>query len=132
MKKLIFIGAMLVLGTGAISAQSIQKGKGNTNQAITKPYDQESIAAAEPQEIAVFLTALMADKLSLTAEQSTKVKEINAARLTELQTLWLNKEGTSNKGELKELYKRYDAELKAAITPKQYAQYEAFFAKYKD
>jgi protein CpxP len=132
MKKLMFFGAMLALGTGAASAQAVQQDKGKTNQATTKQYDKQSVASAAPQEVAEFLTAFMADKLSLTAEQSAKVKEINAARLAELQNLWQNNQGPTNKGELKGLEKRYNADLKATLTPKQYAQYEAFVAKYKD
>ena len=131
MQKLIYLIAMLILGTGAASAQTVQKSKEDVNPAIAQPYDQQSIASADPREVATFLTALMADKLALTAEQFTKVKEINAARLAELQKHWLQNEG-NNKGELKGLYKRYEEDMKAAITPKQYAKYEAFVAKYKE
>ena len=74
----------------------------------------------------------MADKLSLTAEQSAKVKEINEARLAELQGLLQKNEGSFNKVELKGLEKRYNADLKSTLSLKQYGQYEAFVTKYKN
>lgn len=129
---------MLVLGIGATSAQDVQKEMGNSNPATpneTKEYYKNYIASADPQEVAQFLTGLMANKLSLTAEQSAKVKEINEARLAELQDLLQKNEGLTNlanKGELKGLEKKYNADLKDALHPKQYAQYEAFVAKYKN
>ena len=127
-----FFAALLVFGTGVASAQTVQKESGKANQASTKQYSKQALASADPKEAVGFLTALMVDKLSLTAEQSAKVQEINAARLGELRSLWLNNQGTTNKAELKGLERRYNADLKAALTPKQYAQYEAFVAKYKD
>lgn len=126
------IGAMLIFGIGAAFAQTDQKDQAKTNQAISKIiYDKESLAA-DPGQAAEFLTALMAEKLSLTSQQSTKVKEINTARLTELRDLWLKNQNTPIKAELKSLKNRYNQDLKATITPQQYARYEAILAKYKD
>lgn len=132
MKKLMFFVAMLILGVGAAAAQDVQKEKGNEDQATTKEYYKNYITSAAPQEVAEFLTSLMADKLSLTAEQSAKVKGINETRLAELQDLLQKNESLANKGELRGLEKKYNADLKDALNPKQYAQYEAFVAKYKN
>lgn len=126
---------MLVIGVGAATAQDVQKARGNSNQPTTqetKEYYKNYITSADPQEVAQFLTGLMVDKLSLTAEQSAKVKEINETRLAELQGLLQKNGGSFNKVELKGLEKRYNADLMSALSPKQYAQYEAFVAKYKN
>jgi hypothetical protein len=132
MKKWMFFGALLVLGTGAASAQTGTGNKQKSDQATTQQFSKQALASADPKEAAGFLTALMVDKLSLTAEQTAKVQEINAARLAELRSLWLNSQGTSNKAEWKGLERRYSADLKAALSPKQYAEYEALVAKYKN
>lgn len=132
MKKLMFFVAMLVIGVGAATAQDVQKERGNSDQATNKQHYKNYIASAAPQEVAEFLTAFMSDKLSLTAEQSAKVKEINATRLAELRDLLQNKEGATNKGELKGLEKRYNADLKGVLTSRQFAEYDAFVAKYKN
>ena len=135
MKKLILFVAMLVLGIGAATAQDVQKEKGKSNPATnkeTKEYYRNYITSADPQEVAQFLTGLLADKLALTAEQSAKVKEINETRLVELQGLLKNNEGVANKVELKGLEKRYNADLKGVLSAKQYANYKGFVAKYKD
>jgi hypothetical protein len=132
MKKLILFGAMLFLGIQAASAQTIQEQEDKTNQAISKIINDKEALSAAPEEVAEFLTTLMTNKLSLTNQQSAKVKEINAVRLAELRDLWLKNQNAPIKGELKSLKNRYNADLKAAITPQQYAQYEAILAKYKD
>ena len=135
MKQLILFVAMLVLGVGAATAQDVQKAKGDSNHPTTKEtkeYYKNYITSADPQEVAQFLTGLMVDKLSLTAEQSAKVKEINETRLAELQALLQRNEGVANKVELKELEKRYNADLKSTLSPKQYGQYDAFVVKYKN
>lgn len=123
---------MLVFGTGVATAQTVQQDSGKTRPAMINPYDKQAVAAADPQEMAGYLTMLMVNKLSLTAEQATKVKAINAARMGELQALWLKGQALPNKDALKQLVQQYSAELKTVISPEQFARYEAYLARYKN
>jgi Spy/CpxP family protein refolding chaperone len=134
MKKLMLFVAMLFFGVAAATAQEVQKEKVYVDQVPgkeAKEYYKEYVTSANPEEVAALLTGLMVDKLSLSAEQSSRIREINETRLTELQALLRKEESASLKVSLKGLEKKYNADLKGALTPKQYAQFEAFVAKYK-
>lgn len=126
--------AMLFFGVAAATAQEVQKENVNVDQLPgkeAKEYYKEYITSANPEEVAALLTGLMVDKLSLSAEQSARISEINEMRLTELQALLRKDKSASLKASLKGLEQKYIADLKGALTPKQYAQLEAYVAKYR-
>lgn len=136
MKKLMFIVALAVLGTGAASAQTNQKEKRKEKHTTTHNHGVRQSAQATPQERAERLTVSMTEQLALTAEQVAKVQEINLSRFTEQHDLRQKNQGTADRdamrGQMKALRQKYDTELKAAITTDQYAKYEANQAKGKE
>jgi periplasmic protein CpxP/Spy len=116
MKKIVLMMAMTVLATGAISAKTpaafVQQGQGQ----------------ATPEERAERQLTMMTETLTLTADQSTKLKPIILARSTEQSALRQKMQGGDREalmGEYRKLNEKYNAQIKAVLTAEQYTKYEA-------
>jgi hypothetical protein len=117
MKKIIFVLALAVLGTGAAPAS-----------AFTTSIVQQG-PMGTPQERAENLTKKMNEVLTLTAEQSTRIQEINVKRFTEQQAMREKMQAGGDREammtQMRALTEKYNAEYKAVLTPAQYTKYEA-------
>lgn len=120
MKKIIFLMAMTVLATGAISAKS------------PAVYVQQGQGQSSPEERAERMTNMMTKQLALSADQSTKLKPILLARATE-QTELRQKMQTGDRKlameEVKKLNEKYNTQIKAVLTAEQYTKYETLQAQ---
>ena len=123
MKKIILTLAIAALGTGAAfanaynlhtSGNSIQQGGGQQ---------------ATPQERAQQLTTKMTEVLALTADQTTKIQDLNVKRFTEQQALREKMQAGGDREAMitafRGLTERYSAQYKTILTAEQYAKYEA-------
>ena len=120
MKKIILLMAMSVLATGAISAKS------------PALYVQQGQGQGSPEERAERMTSMMTKQLTLSAEQSTKLKPILLARATEQTELRQKMKAGDRKlvmGEVKKLNEKYNTQIKAVLTAEQYTKYEAMQAQ---
>ena len=115
MKKIVLMMAMTVLATGAISAKTpaafVQQGQGQ----------------ATPEERAERQLTMMTETLTLTADQTTKLKPIILARSTEQSALRQKMQGGDREalmGEYRKLNEKYNAQIKAVLTAEQYTKYE--------
>ena len=117
MKKIFFVLALAVLGTGAAPA----------NAAISPVIQQGPMGT--PQERAENLTKRMNEVLTLTADQSTKIQEINTRRFTEQQAMREKMQAGGDREammtQMRALSQKYDTEYKAVLTADQYTKYEA-------
>jgi periplasmic protein CpxP/Spy len=117
MKKIVLMMAMTVLATGAISAKTpaavVQQGQGQ--------------GQATPEERAERQLTMMTEALTLTADQTTKLKPIILARSTEQSALRQKMQGGDREalmGEYRKLNEKYNAQIKAVLTAEQYTKYE--------
>lgn len=119
MKKMVLCMALTVLATGAISAKApmafVEQGPGQ--------------GQASPEERAERQTQMLTEQLSLTADQTAKVKPIILARINEQSTLRQKMQESGDRqammGEFRKLNEKYNAQLKAVLTAEQYTKYEA-------
>ena len=116
MKKIILMMALTVLGTGAIAANPqvnfVQGGQG---------------PQGTPEERAERQLQTMTKQLSLSADQSAKLKPILLQRVTEQQTLRQKMQGNDRRAmmtEMKTMQDKYNAQFKTILTPDQYTKYE--------
>ena len=117
MKKIILMMALSVLGTGAIAANSpitfVQGGQG---------------PQGTPEERAERQLQTMTKQLSLSAEQSAKLKPILLQRVNEQQALREKMQGKDRQAmmaEMKTMREKYDAQFKTILTAEQLTKYEA-------
>ncbi len=81
----------------------------------------DTLAKASPEQRANVQTEFMAKRLSLSADQRTKVAAINLAYAQKAQPILTGSEGTLRKMHaLRDLESKKDAELKAVLTPEQF------------
>ncbi|GEO07399.1 hypothetical protein AAE02nite_50630 [Adhaeribacter aerolatus] len=117
MKKIFFVLALTVLGTGAAPA----------NAFISPSFQQGPMGT--PQERAEALTKKMNEVLTLTADQSTKIQDINVRRFTEQQSMREKMQAGGDREammtQMRALTQKYEAEYKGALTADQYTKYEA-------
>ena len=117
MKKIVFVLALAVLGTGVAPA----------NAAINNFVQQGPMGT--PQERAENLTKRMNEVLTLTADQSTKIQEINVKRFTEQQAMREKMQAGGDREammtQMRALTEKYNAEYKGVLTAEQYTKYEA-------
>lgn len=117
MKKIIFVLALAVLGTAAAPAN-----------AVIFPVIQQG-PMGTPQERAEALTKRMNEVLTLTADQSTKIQEINTKRFTEQQTMREKMQAGGDREamrtQMQAMMQKYDTEYKGVLTADQYTKYEA-------
>jgi len=116
--------ALSVLGTGAIAANSavtfVQTGQG---------------PQGTPEERVERQLKMMTEQLSLSADQSNKLKPILLQRITEQQALRQNMQGNDRQAmrtQMKTMRDKYDAQLKDILTPDQYTKYETSQAQMRD
>lgn len=124
MKKIILAMAITVLATGAISATPatalMQQGPGQGQG--------QRQGQGTPEERAARMTEMMTKQLSLSADQSSKIKPILQARATEQGQMRQKFQGGDRKTameEFKKLNEKYNAQIKAVLTAEQYTKYEA-------
>jgi len=117
MKKIILMIALSVLGTGTIAANSaitfVQTGQG---------------PQGTPEERAERQLTMITEQLSLTADQSAKLKPIILQRVTEQQELRQKMQGKDRQAmmtEMKTMQEKYDTQFKTILTADQYTKYEA-------
>jgi hypothetical protein len=136
MKKLTFFVALLVLGTGAASAQTVQKDQGRGKSPSAQQHKGQHKSAATPQEPVGQIVAQMTEKYGLTAAQSAKIQDIGLAFYTEMQAMRQNRTEAGAKelsrAQMQALKEKYTAQVKAVLSPTQYAQFEADLAKHTE
>jgi predicted component of type VI protein secretion system len=129
MRKLFLVLSLAVLGTGVASVESMGKDrvKGKRVEARTHVFQQGN--PGTPQERAEQLTASMTQELSLTADQTAKVKEINLSRFNEQREMRQKARASGDREAVREqmqtMRKKYDDQMKAVLTEEQFAKYEA-------
>lgn len=118
MKKLILLGASVLMMSAVSVAQPGKLGK------------------KSPQERAEHQTERLTKELSLTPEQAAKVKAILAKRGAEMDSVRSKKMAGAQKeevrGDKKAAREKTDAELKAILTPEQYAKFQAMMQERKE
>jgi protein CpxP len=118
MKKLILVGASVLMMSVMAVAQPGKPSK------------------KTPQERAGNQTERLAKELSLTPEQAAKVKEILSSKVTEMDSLRAKKMAGAEKKDVrtdrKAAMEKTDAELKAVLTPEQYAKLKAIQEEKKE
>ncbi|MDF7810456.1 hypothetical protein [Hymenobacter sp. YC55] len=126
MKKTLVILAAFFLTAGAASAQSSDlttAGRGNR-----MGMGQGRGGNMTPEQRADMQTQRLTKELSLTADQSTKVRTIALAENQELQALRAKfSSADSRQGagqEMKAVREKYDAQLKAVLTPEQVTKFD--------
>ncbi|MBD2715461.1 hypothetical protein KBK19_10480 [Microvirga sp. STR05] len=120
MKKMLVVLAAFALTAGAVSAQTTAQpgrmGQGRTHD-----------AARTPEQHADMQTKRLTQQLSLSADQSAKVRELALAENQELQALRGKfAAADSRKGagqEMKAIQAKYDAQLKSVFSAEQYTKY---------
>lgn len=124
MKKTLAILAAFLLTAGAASAQSSDlatAGRGNR-------MSQGRGGNMTPEQRADMQTQRLTKELTLTADQSTKVRTIALAENQELQALRAKfSSAGSRQGagqEMKAIREKYDAQLKAVLTPEQVTKFD--------
>jgi Spy/CpxP family protein refolding chaperone len=124
MKKTLAILAAFLLTAGAASAQSsdlVTASRGNRT-------GQGRGGNMTPEQRADMQTQRLTKELTLTADQSTKVRTIALAENQELQALRAKfSSADSRQGagqEMKAIREKYDAQLKAVLTPEQVTKFD--------
>ncbi|MDQ4139671.1 MAG: DUF4890 domain-containing protein [Bacteroidota bacterium] len=123
MKKLIFAFALSLFIVFSSYAQT--ENKANTEQNST------TRQRATLEERATRQTKMMVKSLGLTADQETKLQNLNLKRMNEMQALRekFNINGGSQNNsfskEAKVLRDTYETQLKTILTPEQYTKYLA-------
>ena len=119
MKKILLFAAFVISTFGFAAAQ--------TSDAVMaeEMYSQENKGKKTPTERAEALTAWMTKKLTLSAEQTEKIRSINLGKAQEIEAL-RNQYTLAQKNEFREAVKAIrasaDAEYKAVLTPDQYGR----------
>lgn len=116
MKKLTFIIALTVFSTGSISASA-------PSTLLQQEQGQPSLEARAHRQI-----IMINDQLALTPEQTTKLKPIILARVTEqaaIREKIQNGDRQALMGEFRKLNEKYNAQIKTVLTAEQYIKYEA-------
>lgn len=88
--------------------------------------DPEQIAKIPPAERAAIQTEFMAKKLSLTADEKTKISAVNVKYADQMQGVLTGQMGPLERmRDVKRLEEGKDAELQTMLTPAQYKTYQA-------
>ena len=120
MKKMLVVLAAFALTAGAASAQT-------TPQAGRMGQGRTQDAARTPEQRADMQTKRLTQQLSLSADQSAKVRELALAENQELQALrgkFASADSRKGAGqEMKAIQEKYDAQLKSVFSAEQYTKY---------
>jgi periplasmic protein CpxP/Spy len=129
MKQFLLVLSLAVLGTGVASANSDLTNGGKRGGIKSSTHVFQQRPTGTPQERADRLTATMKEELNLTAEQATKVQEINLNRFTEMQEMRQKAQASAERGAMREqmgaVREKYGHQMKAVLTQDQYARFEA-------
>lgn len=128
MKKLLAMIALGAMVTGSSFAQTTTPKKDRKPR--TERAGEGKSQAKSPEERAAKRTEMLARKYNLTAAQQTKIKALHARQKNEMTAMRGQRgQGTERSQQQREAMKarheQYNNELKAILTPQQYAQYEA-------
>ncbi|MCC2545463.1 DUF4890 domain-containing protein [Hymenobacter sp. BT175] len=119
-KNLILLAAFLLTG-GAATAQTQATQSANDGQG------QMERAGQTPDERAARQTERLSKELGLTADQSTRIRQILLSREQEMQAMRGKREaGTDRQAlgqEMKASRARYDAQFKEVLTAEQYTRF---------
>ncbi|GAA4052832.1 hypothetical protein GCM10022409_44710 [Hymenobacter glaciei] len=125
MKKTLFLLTALALTTAGTSfAQTAVQATGTNAKQTARHYAKGKQGPKDPAKMADHKAGKMAKELGLNADQETKVEQLLLARQQESATLKA-KYGTDRKAgrtEMKAAHDRYETQLKAILTPEQYAK----------
>jgi Spy/CpxP family protein refolding chaperone len=116
MKKMLILLAAFTLTAGAANAQ--------TSAPTPAPIriDRDQVGNKTPEQRAEARTQQLAKSLSLTAEQTEKVRQLNLAQAKEMQAV--RTKNAANREEAKAARDRHDAQLKAILSADQYTKYD--------
>ena len=126
MKKFILMLSLSVLGAGVASANTnsvvsvIQQGGGQGQQGT-------------PEERADRQVKMMNEMLTLTADQSTKVRGILLEQSKEMAVIREKNQGNRDAmmEAMRPLREKYTAQIKAVLTAEQFTKYEANAAQFR-
>ena len=125
MKKTLFLLAALAFATAGTSfAQTAVKTTGTDANQTARHYGKGQKGPKDPAKMADRKAGKLAKELGLTADQETKVEQLLLARQQE-SAAFKTKYGTDRKAgrtEMKAAHDRYEAQLKAILTPEQFAK----------
>ena len=86
----------------------------------------EQLKQTTPEQRATLQTALMAERLGLTADQKTKVAALNLTYATKMEPIIKGSAGPLREmREIRQINDEKEAELKQILTPTQFQQYLA-------
>ena len=133
MKKNLFLLAALAFATAGTSfAQTAVKTTGSDANQTARHYAAAKQGPKDPAKMADHRAGKMAKELGLTADQEAKVEQLMLARQQESAAL-KTKYGTDRKAgrpEMKAAHDRYEAQLKAILTPEQFAKMDKLKAEH--
>jgi Spy/CpxP family protein refolding chaperone len=96
--------------------------------AQTTPPQKGDHPRRSPQEMAQHQAKRLSKELSLTADQSTKVEQIMAARAQEMQALRADASTRPTREQMQANRAKYSDQLKQVLTPEQFAKYTTLAA----
>jgi len=125
MKKLIFMLAFIAT-VGSIYAQQDKKTEKNKN-AQGKAKGKEQNQKLTPEERAEKITGRLKTELSLTEEQTPKVKQATLNRITQVEAARTKAAGDKKVfgAERKTIFQNWESEMKGILTSEQYSTYLA-------
>ncbi|GAB3571761.1 hypothetical protein [Hymenobacter daeguensis] len=124
MKKTLALLAALAFATAGTSfAQTAVKTTGSDANATARHYQK---GPKDPAKMADHKAGKMAKELGLSADQEAKVEQLLLARQQESQALKAKYAANKDAGraEMKASHEKYQAQLKAILTPEQYAKFD--------
>ncbi|KAA9345738.1 DUF4890 domain-containing protein [Adhaeribacter soli] len=137
MKKLALALVFGALSVGAVSAQTTEKkAKVKTERNETKIKREGAVAGKHnrgnkemksPEERADRQTKVMVEKLGLTNDQASRIKELNLRKAQQMQALKA-KYGEQRKGmgaEMQDIKNTWHQDLKNVLSAEQYAKFQA-------
>ena len=131
MKKTLFLLAALALATAGPSfAQTAVKTTGTDANQTARHYEKKG--PKDPAKTASHKADKMAKELGLNADQKSKVEKLMLARQQESTTLKTKYAADKNAGrtEMKAAHDRYETQLKAILTPEQFAKMDKMKAEH--
>ena len=133
MKKSLMLVALALATLGTAAAQTTTTAVKTTGSDANQNAMHQNMAARggkkpgkTPAQKADHKAAKMAKELGLNADQETKVEQILLAENTEMTALHAKAAGTHGMSpDMKAARARYDGQLKAVLTPEQFAKLQA-------
>lgn len=128
MKKIIFILALIIAISNTYAQSDNSKGKGKGNGDGSGNKEKGKGKSLSPEERADKITLRLKEKLSLTEEQTPKVKQITLTRVNAIKAAKdASKDDKKAFGqERKKLVQAWEVDLKGILTPEQFTKYTAY------